>query len=106
MKYIKSVSTKENVEYLYTKNENNLIHSYNNKPAMIIIDFELKTIRKVWYCDGTLHNMNGPAIIVYDFNNKEIKKTAYYLNDKFFNKEEWENHPEMIEYRIKKLLNS
>ncbi len=106
MKYEKNKFS-STLYYIYTINKDaNYLDSYNNKPALIEINFETKIIRKTWFNDGVNHNVYGPAIITHKFNNKNVNSQSYFINGVLLSKEEWERHPEVIEHRIKELLNS
>ena len=66
---------------------NGLLHR-SNGPALIKYCAKGSLFIEKYYLCGKLYNDNGPAIIEYDVNEKE-KYCEYWLNDVFFNKNEF-----------------
>ena len=77
--------------------------------------------RKCWFLDGKRHNENGPSITglngftYWHINGKHHRLDGpavicpngdkyYYINDIYYDKKDWETHPEVIKYRFDKIL--
>ena len=48
--------------------------------------------------DRRLHRIDGPAVIYQD------GEEDYWLEDESYTKEEWENHPLVLQYRREELI--
>ena len=57
-----------------------------------------------WFLNDKWHRLDGPAYTQY---NKDgtLKVQFWAVNDKKYTKENWEAHPDVIEYRLNKLIN-
>lgn len=51
-----------------------------------------------WWHKGLLHRIDGPAI------HKKYGKTAYYIHGRTLSKEQWLSHPEVIKFKLSKIL--
>ena len=84
---------------------------YNHRedgPAYIVMYIKEDNIEIVieegYYKNGQLHRLDGPAEIFYG-EPEVIKRENYWINDEWLIKEEWELHPEVIEYKLNQLIN-
>ena len=85
---------------LFTVDENNFFHSYNDEPAEIWYEKNGDKIKnsEEWFYNGYRHRLNDPAKIIYI--NGKIGLKEYYIHGKQLTKEEWEievNRLEMLQ---------
>lgn len=82
------------------------LQSYNDKPSWINVRKLDKMIDMTWHKQGQWHRLSGPARVFKLFNKKEPLFVEYFVNGEGLSKEAWEKHPEVIEYKIKTLINN
>jgi len=70
-----------------------LLHRENG-PA---VEFDNGT--KYWLINNQYHRLDGPAIEMNDYDTK-----LYYINNKRLTTEDYWNHPLVIEYKLKHIL--
>lgn len=51
-----------------------------------------------WWNEGVKHRLNGPAVL------KKYGKQYYYINGHPQSKEQWLSHPEVIKFKLSKIL--
>ena len=73
-------------DIFYYKKDTDILHNPYG-PANITEDGT-----KYYFIEDKVHRLDGPAIIVPN------SKVAYYINDEFLSKEEFEVHPERLKY--------
>ena len=79
MRVIKEHYPGTNILYLVrTINDNNKLHSFDDKPAYQYYDTNGNLLGYVWYDNGLISRKKGPAIIEYKFNRKY--RTIYKTN--------------------------
>ena len=90
------------VATISTKLSNGQLQSFNDKPALIFYnhdeDYGYFLYLKEWCKEDVIHRLTGPAKIFYKWNG-EIEEEEYYLNDIYYNKQDWEvqiNRLEML----------
>jgi len=70
------------------------IRHKENGPAVI------KPYTKYWFRHDILHRLDGPAVVGFNNNRKD-----YFINDFWYEEQEYWNHPLVIEYKLNKILN-
>ena len=74
--------------------KNNKVRHKENEPAII---HDNRT--KYWLINNQYHRLDGPAIEMNDYDTK-----LYYINNKRLTTEDYWNHPLVIEYKLKHIL--
>jgi hypothetical protein len=86
-------------------NEDGVFHREDG-PAVVWYYYNGQIERERWLINGETHRIDGPAFINYSIKGTIISEQYSIMSElNWLSKEEWEQLPEVIEYKLNQLIN-